>query len=75
VNRKTTTEKLRCSFCGKHQGEVKKLIAGPTVYICNECIDICNEILADETETREASDAPSEIDNDDPILPSVHCSI
>jgi ATP-dependent Clp protease ATP-binding subunit ClpX len=33
------------SFCGKSQNEVKKLIAGPTVYICNECIDICNEII------------------------------
>jgi ATP-dependent Clp protease ATP-binding subunit ClpX len=39
---------LRCSFCGKSQNEVKKLIAGPTVYICNECIDICNEIISDD---------------------------
>jgi ATP-dependent Clp protease ATP-binding subunit ClpX len=39
---------LRCSFCGKSQNEVKKLIAGPTVYICNECIDICNEIITDD---------------------------
>lgn len=41
-------ETLRCSFCGKTQNEVKKLIAGPTVYICNECIDICNEIITDD---------------------------
>jgi ATP-dependent Clp protease ATP-binding subunit ClpX len=41
-------ETLRCSFCGKSQNEVKKLIAGPTVYICNECIDICNEIISDD---------------------------
>ncbi|MGQ0793891.1 MAG: ATP-dependent Clp protease ATP-binding subunit ClpX [Deltaproteobacteria bacterium] len=40
--------KLYCSFCGKSQKEVKKLIAGPTVYICNECIELCNEIIADE---------------------------
>jgi ATP-dependent Clp protease ATP-binding subunit ClpX len=41
-------ETLRCSFCSKTQNEVKKLIAGPTVYICNECIDICNEIINDD---------------------------
>lgn len=40
---------LRCSFCGKSKGEVKRLIAGPSIYICNECVVICNEILADET--------------------------
>jgi len=40
--------KLCCSFCGKSQKEVRKLIAGPTVYICNECIELCNEIIADE---------------------------
>ncbi len=40
--------KLYCSFCGKSQKEVRKLIAGPTVYICNECIELCNEIIADE---------------------------
>ena len=43
-----TDDTLRCSFCGKSQNEVKKLIAGPTVYICNECIDICNEIITDD---------------------------
>ena len=39
---------LRCSFCGKTQDEVKKLIAGPTVYICDECIDLCNDIIVEE---------------------------
>jgi ATP-dependent Clp protease ATP-binding subunit ClpX len=39
---------LRCSFCGKTQDEVKKLVAGPTVYICNECVALCNDILKDE---------------------------
>lgn len=39
---------LRCSFCGKSQYEVQKLIAGPTVFICNECIELCNDILKDE---------------------------
>ncbi len=42
------TRNLRCSFCGKSQGEVKKLIAGPMVYICDECIDLCNEIIVEE---------------------------
>jgi ATP-dependent Clp protease ATP-binding subunit ClpX len=42
-------ETLRCSFCSKTQNEVRKLIAGPTVYICNECIDICNEIINDDS--------------------------
>jgi ATP-dependent Clp protease ATP-binding subunit ClpX len=39
---------LRCSFCSKSQNDVKKLIAGPTVYICDECVDVCNEIIADD---------------------------
>ncbi len=39
---------LRCSFCGKSQDEVKKLIAGPTVYICDECIELCNDIMVEE---------------------------
>jgi ATP-dependent Clp protease ATP-binding subunit ClpX len=41
-------EILRCSFCGKSQDEVKKLIAGPTVYICDECIELCNDIILEE---------------------------
>lgn len=50
---------LRCSFCGKSQNEVKKLIAGPTVYICNECIDICNEIISDDQHQEASSRRPS----------------
>ena len=41
-------ELLKCSFCGKSQKQVKKLIAGPGVYICDECIDLCNEIIEEE---------------------------
>ena len=49
--RKTRNEKLLfCSFCGKSQHEVTKLIAGPSVYICNECVDLCNDIMAQEPE-------------------------
>ncbi|MEK6673920.1 MAG: ATP-dependent Clp protease ATP-binding subunit ClpX [Nitrospirota bacterium] len=47
--------KLRCSFCGKGQDEVRKLIAGPTVYICDECVDLCNEIIAEELYSESAS--------------------
>ncbi len=50
-DKKTTNkqnEKLKCSFCGKEQKEVRKLIAGPTVYICDECVNLCNEIMAEE---------------------------
>jgi ATP-dependent Clp protease ATP-binding subunit ClpX len=45
---KDKTTFLRCSFCGKTQDEVKKLVAGPTVYICNECVALCNDILKEE---------------------------
>src|SRR6201998_1493083 len=48
---------LYCSFCGKSQHEVKKLIAGPSVYICDECIELCNDIIAEEYDS---SDLPSE---------------
>ena len=41
-------ELLKCSFCGKSQKQVKKLIAGPGVYICDECIELCNEIIEEE---------------------------
>ena len=60
-------DNLHCSFCGKSQKEVKKLIAGPTVYICNECVDLCNEIIDDEDirdvepEANEDIPKPSEI--------------
>ena len=40
---------LYCSFCGKSQHEVRKLIAGPSVFICDECVDLCNEIIREET--------------------------
>ena len=39
---------LKCSFCGKNQEQVRKLVAGPGVYICDECIELCNEIIEDE---------------------------
>src|ERR1044072_4756331 len=51
-------EQLLCSFCGKSQRQVKKLIAGPGVYICGECIDLCNEIIDEELTT------PAQLDLD-----------
>ena len=58
-NNKEEDKLLYCSFCGKNQNEVRKLIAGPSVYICNECIDLCNDIIKEEiseaTESEEES--------------------
>ncbi len=58
---------LYCSFCGKSQHEVKKLIAGPSVFICDECIDLCNEIIRDEVT---ATDASGKVVNSDLPTPS-----
>ena len=51
----TQGDKLRCSFCGKNQDEVRRLIAGPTVYICDECIDLCNDIILEEGANEKAA--------------------
>jgi ATP-dependent Clp protease ATP-binding subunit ClpX len=51
AEKKTTEKLLYCSFCGKSQHEVKKLIAGPSVFICDECIELCNDIIRDEAAT------------------------
>ena len=67
--KKSTGEKpLYCSFCGKSQHEVRKLIAGPSVFICDECIELCNDIIRDEAQAevtggapRQGLPAPSEI--------------
>jgi ATP-dependent Clp protease ATP-binding subunit ClpX len=60
------TDVLRCSFCNKDQNDVRKLIAGPTVFICDECVDVCNDIIADDnkfdkTGTRSTLPTPVEI--------------
>jgi ATP-dependent Clp protease ATP-binding subunit ClpX len=52
---------LLCSFCGKNQDEVKKLIAGPAVYICNDCIELCNDIVKEENESKAISQRTSTI--------------
>jgi len=55
------TKDLVCSFCGKGQEEVRKLIAGPTVYICDECIDLCNDIINEECDQEESISAVSSV--------------
>ena len=74
---------LKCSFCGKSQDQVRKLIAGPGVYICDECIDLCNEILDEELvdsqgnarqgaePSRKASPAPRKGGSPVPTLASI----
>ena len=60
-------EVLRCSFCNKDQNDVRKLIAGPTVFICDECVDVCNDIITDDSQfetkggLRSALPVPQEI--------------
>ena len=46
---------LYCSFCGKSQNEVRKLIAGPSVFICDECVELCNDIIREEIEEKEGA--------------------
>jgi hypothetical protein len=55
VIRTAAEEALRCSFCGKSQHNVVRLVAGPGVYICNECVDLCNQIMAEELARRTMS--------------------
>ena len=62
--RNDDNKSIRCSFCGKHQDQVKRMIAGPNVYICNECVQLCNGILGEEQEMLEQemfSEIPDEI--------------
>jgi len=72
TDRKGSSEKLLyCSFCGKSQHEVKKLIAGPSVFICDECIDLCNDIIRDEASGEPAGGGP----RSDLPAPKEICSI
>ena len=48
MNRKARDKDLTCSFCGKPQKDVRKLIAGPSVYICDECVELCNDIITED---------------------------
>ena len=57
MKKKPTDESLRCSFCNKTQNDVRKLIAGPTVFICDECVKVCNDIIDDDQATETGSSA------------------
>ena len=48
MNKKNDKDSLFCSFCGKNQKEVKKLIAGPTVFVCDECVELCMDIIKED---------------------------
>ena len=63
-NKKEDGKLLYCSFCGKSQHEVRKLIAGPSVFICDECVDLCNDIITEEMQ--------EQLDTDDSSLPKPH---
>jgi ATP-dependent Clp protease ATP-binding subunit ClpX len=52
---------MRCSFCGKNQHEVRKLIAGPAVFVCNECVELCNDIIREELEHEEVSESSEKL--------------
>ena len=61
----SSNDRLKCSFCGKTQDQVKKLIAGPDVYICDECVELCNEILDEEFfEAKEKTDSEKKSENE-----------
>ena len=72
ADKKGSGEKLLyCSFCGKSQHEVKKLIAGPSVFICDECIDLCNDIIRDES----SADSSAAVARSDLPTPAEICAI
>ena len=54
MNKKNDKESLFCSFCGKSQKEVKKLIAGPTVFVCDECVELCMDIIKEDSKNNKS---------------------
>ena len=70
-------DRLKCSFCGKTQDQVKKLIAGPDVFICDECVELCNEILDEEffegkNKQAEGKNEDSDVEADEKAIPKPH---
>ncbi len=64
-------EPLRCSFCSKEQADVRKLIAGPSVFICDECVAVCNDIIADDTRFENRHQAPAPEAGNEALGPGV----
>ena len=65
--------RLKCSFCGKSQDQVKKLIAGPEVYICDECVDLCNQILDEEFfESKDKGGSDEDVVSEEKAIPKPH---
>ena len=71
---KNDDKQVRCSFCGKREGQVKRLIAGPGVFICDECIDLCCDILHDDYLETEMEDMLGDAGEKDMSL-FLHCLI
>ena len=62
-NGKDHDKLLYCSFCGKSQHEVRKLIAGPSVYVCDECVELCNDIIKDELQDDDSTFGGNKLPN------------
>ena len=73
----SSNDRLKCSFCGKTQDQVRKLIAGPDVFICDECVELCNEILDEEffegkEKSAESKEGSAPVENEDKAIPKPH---
>lgn len=68
-------EPVRCSFCNKDQGQVHRLIAGPAVNICDECVEVCNVIIADDRSSRPAGSPPERAAAEAPRLETALCAL
>ena len=76
MTEQTTEVVVSCSFCGKNQDEVRKLIAGPDVYICDECVDLCNDIIAAECEREAQQEAGvTAASASAPLVPASKCMV
>ncbi|MCI8304928.1 MAG: AAA domain-containing protein, partial [Lawsonibacter sp.] len=69
---KNEDKRIRCSFCGKHQDQVKRMIAGPGVYICNECVGLCMEAIGAELLADEEAQFPGEMPDAIPTPKEIH---
>jgi hypothetical protein len=66
-SKKAVQPVLRCSFCNKAKDDVRKLIAGPAVFICDECVEVCNDIIADDSRFEKRNEIPDGRAIDDPL--------